>query len=144
LPRRQVAEQEPEQRRLARAVRADDPHLVAPHDRRGQVADDRPGSVAVALAVSEAHPLGLDDEVARALGLLGLHPRGALALAAAPTGLAHGLECTDSALVSGAAGFDPLADPRLLLGQFLVEERRLTLLGGQQFPLALEERGVVA
>ena len=49
LSRRQLAEQEAQQRGLARAVGADDADLVAAHDRRGQVADDRSR-----LAVAEA------------------------------------------------------------------------------------------
>ena len=42
--RRQLAQQQPQERRLARAVGADQPHPVAAHDHRGEVADDRRGS----------------------------------------------------------------------------------------------------
>ncbi len=142
-PGLEAAEQELEQRRLARAVGADDPHLVAPHDRGGQVADDR-REPSLALAVAEADALGLDDQAARAVGLLDLHPGGALAFAALAAGLAHGLERPDAALVAGAAGLDSLANPDLFLRQLLVEEGRLPLLGGEELLLALEERRVVA
>jgi hypothetical protein len=46
--RRQLAEQQAQERRLARAVRADEPHAVAAHDRGREVAHDR------AVAVREA------------------------------------------------------------------------------------------
>ena len=138
LLRRQLAEQEPQQRRLARAVGADDPDLVAAHDRRGQVADDR------AVVVTKADPLGLDHQRARALGLLDLHPRRALPLAALRAGLAHRLQRPDPALVARPAGLDALADPDLLLGQLLVEEGVLALLGREELLLAFEEGRVVA
>ena len=110
------------------------PDLVAAHDRRRQVADDRP------VAVAEADPLGLDDQGARPLGLLHLHPRRALPLAPLLAGLAHRLQGPDPALVAGPAGLDPLADPDLLLGQLLVEEGVLPRLGRQQLLLALRGR----
>ena len=81
---------------------------------------------------------------ARALGLLDLHPGRALPLATLLAGLAHRLEGPDPPLVAGPAGLDPLADPDLLLGQLLVEEGVLPLLGREQLLLALEEGRVVA
>ena len=123
---------------LPDAVGADDADLVAAHDRGREVADDR------SIGVAEADPFRLDDQRARALGLLGLHARGALPLAPLLVGLAHRLERADAPLVAGAAGLDPLADPGLLLGQLLVEERLLLGLGGEQLLAPLQERRVVA
>ena len=123
---------------LPDAVGPDDADLVAAHDRRRQVADDGP------VAVAEADPFGLDHQGARPLGLLGLHPRGALPLAPLLVGLAHRLEGADPPLVAGAAGLDALADPRLLLGQLLVEEVPLAGLGREQLLAPLQEGGVVA
>ena len=56
--RRQLAQQQAQQRRLARAVRTDDAELVAAHDRRREVAR-RPGSA----AISEADVLRLDHQL---------------------------------------------------------------------------------
>ena len=53
-------------------------------------------------------------------------------------------EGADAALVAGAAGLDPLANPDLFLGEPLVEERVLPRLGGEDLLPALEERRVVA
>ena len=49
----------------------------------------------------------------------------------------------DPPLVARAAGLDPLADPDLLLGQLLVEQRLPGDLRGQQLLPPLDE-GVVA
>ena len=54
------------------------------------------------------------------------------------------LRAPDPPLVAGPAGLDPLADPDLLLGQPLVEEGVLALLGGERGLLAFEEGRVVA
>ena len=136
--RSRLAEQEANQGRLARGVGADDPHLVAAHDRRRQVPDH---GVA---AVAEAHSFGLDDQGARSLGLLRRDSCRALALAPFAALLAHRLERADAAFVAGAPGLDPFADPHFFLGQPLVEELLLPGLGVQDLVAALEERRIVA
>ena len=96
------------------------------------------------VAVGEAGLLGLDHQGARAFGLLGEHPGVAGPLAAGLAFLAHRLERPDPPLVAGPAGLDALPDPDLFLGQPLVEERGLPLLGREGGLLALEEGRVVA
>ena len=68
LLRRQLAEQQPQQRGLARAVGPDEPHAVAAHDLGRQV----PRSSAARHRRSA--PLRLDDQSPGAVGLLDLHP----------------------------------------------------------------------
>src|SRR5262249_2745565 len=72
--RRQVSQQELKQRRLARAIRPDDPNLVAALDRGREVTNNR------LVAVAEGCTLGFDDQTAGTLGLLELHLRRALPL----------------------------------------------------------------
>ena len=126
------------QRGLARAVGPDQADLVAAHDRQAGPVDDP------AVVVGEPGLLGLDHQRARPLGLLGEHPGVAGPLPAFAALLAEGLERPDPPLVAGPSGLDALADPDLLLGQPLVEEGVLTLLGRQRRLLALEEGRVVA
>ncbi len=96
--RRELAEQELEQGRLAAAVRADDADLVAAPDGRAEVAHDRP------LAVGEADVPRLDDLLAGKAARLNLDARGAFALAPLATFLAHLEQRAHAALVAGAPG----------------------------------------
>ena len=65
-------------------------------------------------------------------------------LASLPVGLAHRLEGPHTPLVACPAGLDPLADPRLLLAELLLEESPLLGFGGQDLVAPLQERRVVA
>src|SRR5690606_7436486 len=121
----QLAEQDPQQRGLARAVGADDADPVAAQDRGGRVLEQ----AARAIAVADAAHL---DHLAPGRAALGdLHPHVAGELAPPGTLDAHRLERAHPSLVAGAPGLDALADPRLLLRQQPVEARLLLGLGVQ-------------
>src|SRR5690606_40566239 len=77
----------------------------------------------------ERNALRLDHLLARRAGLRGVHAHVAGLLASLRAFDTHGLEPAHAALVAGAAGLDPLADPDLLLRQQLVEARVLLCLG---------------
>ena len=127
LLRREFAQQDLQQGRLARAVGADDAHAIAAHDRRGHVVQQH------ATVVGLGDVLGLDDLLARRLRRRGLHPHVAGQLAALGALAAHRLQCGDAAFVARAAGLDALSDPDLFLRQQLVEARVLLRLGVQAF-----------
>ena len=135
---RELAEHEPQQRRLARTVGADDADAVAAHHGDGEIADDRPR------AAQERHAVDRRHERPAAIGLLDiqLHPacRSPPPAALPP----HRLQSPHPSLVAGAAGLDPGADPGLFLGELLVKERVLFFFRGQGLLLADEERVVVA
>jgi len=135
--RLEVAQQEAQQRRLARSVRPDDADAVAAHDRRGEVPDDGP------LAIREADVLGLEDQPARTLGLLDAHAQQA-ALAARLALLAQPFQRAHASFVARAPRLDALPDPGFLLRQLLVELDRLRGLGIQHRLFAREERRIVA
>src|SRR5208337_1649260 len=135
-PGGKLAQQEPQYGGLARSVGPDQADLVAAQDCRRQVADDG------AIAISETNALGLDDQGARSLGLLGLHSRGPLPLPPLLVVLAHRLERADASFVAGAAGLDALANPRFLLSQLLVEELPLASFSRQQLLPPFEKGGI--
>ena len=138
LLRRELPQQELEQRGLARAVGAHDAHPVAAENRRGKVGHD------IAAVVGKGDLLGLADERAAAAGLLDGDL--GLALHAPPLAplLPHRLERPHAAFVAGAAGLNPLADPGLLLGELLVEERILLVFSLEQLGLPHKKGVVVA
>src|SRR5262249_41058586 len=110
-----LAEQEPEQGRLAGAVGPDQTDPVAPHDGGGQARHDGPGAVAGAAL------LPWDARRAARFGFGPRAPRGADAPPPfAPLG-PESLEGADSTFVAGPAGLDALANPRFLGGQLAVE-----------------------
>ena len=59
--RRQLAQQQPQQGGLARAVGADQPHAVAAHDQRGKIADDGPVAVGETQRLWPRSPAGRSD-----------------------------------------------------------------------------------
>ena len=106
--RRPAAGQDLEQRRLARAVRPDERHPLAPLDAEREVAQDR------AAAVGLADLLDLGHQLAGGLGRGQGHLRGAGAL---DLGAAFGAqvgEAPDAALVALAPGRDALDRPAAL------------------------------
>ena len=99
----------------------------------------------VPVAVGEAGVLGLDHQHAPTARPPGRASGRCRSAPGAPVRSSRrAFERPDPPLVAGPAGLDPLADPDLLLGQPLVEEGVLALLGRQRGLLALEEGRVVA
>ena len=96
------------------------------------------------VAVGERHVLGMRRQVAAAQFLLQFHAHLARGrpplLAFAP----HLLQGPHAAFVARPPGLDALADPGFLLGQLLVEQGVLLLLGGQRRFLAFQKRVVIA
>ncbi len=70
--------------------------------------------------------------------------RSALPLAPPLVVGAHRFERANSSLVPRPPGLDALSDPRLLLGQLLVEEFLLSGFGARELVAAFEECGIVA
>jgi hypothetical protein len=135
--RGQLAEQQLEQRGLAAAVGADHADLVPAQD-GGAEAGHR------GHAVPGVGEVGGGDDLAPAqLGRLDGHGGGAQLAAAQAALAAQFHQRAHAALVAGAAGLHALADPRLLLGQLLVEQRVLLLLRLAQL-LAQGQVAVVA
>ena len=134
----ELPEQEPQERCLSCAVGADDAHLVAAEDVGGEVREDRPSVVAEGEVVDRA------DEIAAASRLLNHELRLAHLIPSLAAFVSHRLERPHAAFVARAAGLDALANPDLFLGQPLVEERVLFLLGGERVGLSREKRVVVA
>ena len=135
---RQLAEQQPQQRRLAGAVGTDEPDAIAAHDAGGEVADD------AAAAEGLRHRIGLEHHLAAGLGRLDLQPHGADLRAAGGALGAHRHQRAHAALVAGAPGLDALPQPHLFLGQLLVELLVGDRLVGQPLFLLAQERRVVA
>ena len=129
---RELAEQQAEQRRLARAVRADQADAVAAHDRRAEVVTI--GAIAAREAHVRASTTSRPERSASCAW--SLHAAGALASRAALD--AQRLERAHASFVPRAARLDPRADPHLLLRQLLVELRPLARLGGERGLLPLE------
>ena len=127
---RQRAEDQLEQRRLARAVGADQAQPVAAHDAQREIAHQR----AAVERLGDVRKLG--HEAARALAGIEreLHvaePRATLAALAAQR-----FEPAHAALVARAARLDPLADPGFLLRPELVELALRHRFGGELAGLA--------
>ena len=135
---RELTEEDAEEGRLTGAVGADDADPVAAGDGRRDVVEDR------LLSARGGHPLERGDE--RAAPFRFLDQQIDLADAVAPVAAlaAHRLEGPDAPFVARPSRLDPGADPHLLLGQPLVEEGILLLLGGEGLFLALQEGVVVA
>ena len=93
LLRRQLVQQDFEQRRLPRPVRPDNADLVAPDDGRGKITDDG------AAAETMADVGRFDDQLARALRFLHLHARRARHLPALAPDLPQLLERPHTAFV---------------------------------------------
>ena len=138
LRRCQLAEQQPHERGLASAVGADDADSVAPHHRRGEVADDRPR------LPSKRHSLQGGHERTAPLRLVDLERHAAHHVPALPALPPHRLQRPHPPLVAGAAGLDAGADPGLFLGELLVKQRVLLLLRRKCLLLAEQKRVVVA
>ena len=132
------ADDHPEQRRLARPVRADDPDDAGLRQREGQVLDEDPVAVALAQAldlddlVAEARP-GRDGDLELAVGGLGGVGLGQQLLVGAEAGLALGL-----------AGLRRQAHPLELAGEGPLAGVRGALLAGEAGQLLLEPARVVA
>src|SRR6185437_10150381 len=125
LIRRHLPEDEANQGRFARAVRADEPDAIAAHDARREPRDQLPSAEAF------ADVRQLRDELARALAGIQAHPHRAEALAPRsplPTQL---LQSAHPSFVAGATRLDSLADPDLLLRPELVEAAVGNVFGGQ-------------
>ncbi|MNS33755.1 hypothetical protein D3C72_658730 [compost metagenome] len=128
--RRQLAQDQAQQRGLAHAVGADHADLVATHDGAGEVTDHR------LVAVGLRHVDQFGHDLAGAVRLRHLQPHIALHLAPRRALGAHGHQPLDTRHAARAARFHALADPHFLLRQQLVELGLLHCLGGQQFGLA--------
>ncbi len=135
---RELAQQDLEQGCLAGAVAADQTDAVAALDLQGEVADHRLVAEALGDMLQGHHPL--------AAALAAVHAEAGLALALAPlAALAPQLlQRPHPPLVAGAPRLDALTDPRLLLGQLLVELGVLAGLHLQLVALLGLVPGVVA
>ena len=138
LLRFQLAEQELEQRALARAIGSDDADLVAAQDQRREITDD--GLLTPALGEA----LGLDHQLARAIRLAQPDARRTLEFAPLTTLLAHGFERAHPTLVTSAPCLDALPDPDLFLRELAVEVRIGLRLGMEPFLAPAQIVGVIA
>ena len=116
----QLPKQQPHQCGLTGAVLPHQAYLVAAQHGQCQVADDRP-----AVGVVETGAEGIHHQLAGTGRVLHGERGGPDPFPALPALLPHGLEGPHAAHVTGAACLDPLANPRLLLLQPLVEQRVL-------------------
>ena len=137
----EVAEKQAEERRFPRPVRTDHTDLVAASHEGREIADDVLTGLGTAV-VGEGGVFHLDHLLAGAFRLVGAELDLACLLAPGTAFLAHFLQDADAALVAGAAGLDALADPGFLLGELLVEKRRMLGLDLELFFL-LAQVGVV-
>ena len=128
--RRDLAQDELEQRGLAGAVRADQADLVAAQDGGGEVAHDGAGAVGL------GHALEFGHDLAAAAAGVELQAHLADDVAARGALLAQRHQAVDAADAAGAARLHALADPDLLLRQQLVEARI-----GQRLVLELARLG---
>src|SRR5690606_9117000 len=126
----QVAEDDAQQRGLARTVGADDSDPVAALNGDIEVADQWPRTK----AMRDAAQLGNQLSGALAIG----QREADLALLFATSGAlaAQGLQAPDPAFVARAPRLDALADPDLFLAQQLVETRLSQSFGFQPLCLA--------
>ena len=135
---RLLADEHPEQRRLAGAVGADDPDDARPRQRERQVLDQQPVAVALAQVrdlddlVAEPRP-GRDRDLELARGLLGVVRLGQQLLVGRQASLALGL-----------AGLGAHPDPFELAGERALACVRRLLLLRQPIELLLEPARVVA
>src|SRR4029453_7622562 len=132
------AEDEPDHRGLARAVRADEADPIAAHDPHRQVAHD------LELAEPLACALQLGDQPAGALARVERELDVPQALAANGALGAERLQALHAAFVARAACLDPLADPDFLLRPELVEAAVGKLFGGELVAPARFKSGEVA
>src|SRR5262249_3230235 len=110
----EFTEHKPDQRRLSRAVRADEADAIAAHHPQRKIFDDRP------VAETLAHSFELAHQVARPLPAIETEADTADAVASRSALHAQLLEAPHATLVAGPAGLDSLADPDLfLLPEFL-------------------------
>ena len=135
----QPARQQAQQRGLARAVGADDADTLALEDAQVEPPDNRRLA-----GVGEAEAVYLERQRARALAGLKLHAADALLQAALAEGLAQLEQRAHAALVAGAAGAHPLAQPGLLLVELTAQALPCHRLVVQKLLLALQEGVVVA
>ena len=131
-----LPQQQPDQRALAGAVRADDADAVAAHDRQIDVAQHR------ATAELHAGALGLEHLAAGLGRLLQRDVDAADALASQAVFLAQPVQRAHAALVARAPRLHALADPHLFLRQLLVEQRGVLRFGRELLRL-LPRVGVV-
>ena len=120
--RRKLAGQQLQQRRLARAVRADQAEPVAALDARREILDD--GQLAKALGDA----LGLDHQLAGFGGVARGHRRHALGAAMAAEALAHRLQFAEPAHVALAPRGHAVAQPVLFAHDLAAELVLLALL----------------
>ena len=136
--RRQLPEQNPQQRRLADSVRTDQPDLVASEDGCREIAHDGRSAEVVA-------DVGrLEHEITRPSSLLHFDARPAEHVAAPAAPAAQFLQGAHTAFVPGAPRLDAGSDPLFFLGQFLVEQRVAARLGLECGRLATQVRLEIA
>ena len=135
----QLAEQQLEQRRLARTVGPEQADAVAALQHHGEVTNQR-----LATGMGEADVFGDDHLLAGFVRRFELEAGLALALTPLAALGAHRLERSDAAFVAGASCLDALANPDFFLGQLLVEQRVGGLFGCQLLLLVNQEAGVIA
>jgi len=139
--RREAARQQVEERRLARAVAAQNADALAAQDSRCEIVDDFPVGFP---RIGEREVLHLED--AHAAGRSGVEPQRRRADGGTPRGKfgAQFLERGHAPLVARRARLDAPADPCLLLGELLGLARPVDGLVGLELGLALDEGRVVA
>ena len=144
----QLAHQELDQRRFAATVGTDDADTITAHDARGEIRDYRSGacggrrmagppkSNARCRASNTSFPDGDASCALRSTCPIAFAPLAALS--------AQLLEGAHSAFVARAPRFHALANPRFLLRELLVEQRRVPGLDFQRCPLLQHVLVVVA
>ena len=136
--RRQVAEQQPQQRRFARAVRSDQANPIAADDTRRKIPNHRVRSECLRDMV------GLEHNLARRVSGFDLQAYGGRLLASRRPLLPHGHQRADAPFVARPPRLDALAQPRFLFRQALVELVLRDRFVGQPLVLLSQERRVVA
>ena len=136
--RRELAEDELQQRGLAGAVRSDEADAVAAHQPQRQVGDDP------ALAEALRDVLEFGDQLPGAFARVERQPHAAHAFPPRGALVAQLLEPAHPARIARAAGLHALADPDLLLCPELVEAPALERLRGELLLLASLVGGEVA
>ena len=115
--RREIAEQETDERRLANAIWTKNSNPVAAHDHGAKITDQH------FFFITEAQVFRADDKTSGLRGILQLHPNFSdLPFEALLLG-SHGLQPADTALITSAPSLDAFTNPSLLLGQSLLEQR---------------------
>ncbi len=135
---RQLAQQQPQQGRLAAAVRPDQANPIAAHDARGKVRNHRLRSVRLRDRV------GFEDELTGRSGRLDLQTDRRGLLASRRPFLTHRHQRANPPFVARPPRLDALTQPRFLLRQALVELFLRDRLVGQPLVLLSKERRVVA